>query len=150
MMLEAAFRGSVPILSPEPARDVHRRRSGPLHYMLVIENQSHFDEVVAHAKAIGLYEGNDNNQSLKGRLDHLARYGGKSADGSDRTRVRLFKDFAPYSFGFVIESKDENDDWSAWFQGGLLFHGAHDGDGSGSAPTLAVTLTPCVGWSIHT
>ncbi len=117
--------------------------------MLVIENQPHFDEVVAHAKAIGLYEG-EKNDSLKNRLDYLAHYAGKNNDGSDKTRVRLFKDFAPYSFGFVIESKDENDDWSTWFHGGLLFHGAHDGNGSGTSPTLAVTLTPSVGWVIHT
>lgn len=34
--------------------------------------------------------------------------------------------------------------------GGLLYHGAHDGFGSGSAPTFAVTLSPTDGWSIHT
>jgi hypothetical protein len=64
--------------------------------------------------------------------------------------VRLFKDFAPYSFGFVIEAKNAQGEWSTWFHGGLLFHGAHDGNGSGAAPTLAVTLGPSVGWVIHT
>ena len=118
--------------------------------MLVIEHQAHFDETVAFAKGAGLYEANDNTHTLKSRLDYLAHYGGKNADGSDKTRVRLFKDFAPYSFGFVIESKDENGAWKTWFHGGLLFHGAHDGHGSGAAPTLAVTLTPTIGWSIHT
>jgi hypothetical protein len=34
--------------------------------------------------------------------------------------------------------------------GGLLFHGPHDGFGSGSGPTFAVSLSPTVGWSIHT
>jgi len=34
--------------------------------------------------------------------------------------------------------------------GGLLYHGPHDGFGSGSAPVFAVTLEPCDGWSIHT
>ena len=34
--------------------------------------------------------------------------------------------------------------------GGLIFHGSHDGFGSGSAPTFAVTLERCDGWSIHT
>ena len=118
--------------------------------MLVIEDLRHFEEVVAHAKAIGLYEANDNNQTLKNRLDYLAGYGGKTEDGTDKTRVRLFKDFAPHSFGFLIEAKDSEGRWNTWFQGGLLFHGAHDGNGSGSAPTLAVTLTPVTGWSIHT
>jgi hypothetical protein len=121
------------------------------HSMLVIEpqDQKHFDEVVAYAKAIGLYEG-EKNDTLKNRLDYLAKYGGKLADGSDKTRVRLFKDAAPYSFGFVIEAKNAKGEWSTWFYGGLLFHGAHDGNGSGAEPTLAVTLTPTVGWVIHT
>jgi hypothetical protein len=34
--------------------------------------------------------------------------------------------------------------------GGLIFHGKHDGFGSGSAPTFAVTLEPTSGWAIHT
>ena len=117
--------------------------------MLEIQDQKHFEEVVAHAKAIGLYEG-EKNDTLKNRLDNLAHYGGKRDDGSDKTRVRLFKDPAPYSFGFVIEAKNAQGEWSTWFHGGLLFHGAHDGNGSGSAPTLAVTLSPVTGWSIHT
>ena len=71
-------------------------------------------------------------------------------DGSDKTRVRLFRDFAPYSFAFVIEAKNAQGEWTTWFHGGLLLHGAHDGNGSGSAPTLAVTLSPVTGWSIHT
>jgi hypothetical protein len=37
-----------------------------------------------------------------------------------------------------------------WFNGGLLYHGAIDGFGSGAAPVFAVTLTPTDGWSIHT
>ena len=117
--------------------------------MLEIQDQKHFEEVVAHAKAIGLYEG-EKNDTLKNRLDYLAKYGGTLEDGSDKTRVRLFKDFAPYSFGFVIEAKNAKGEWSTWFHGGLLFHGAHDGNGSGSAPTLAVTMSPVTGWSIHT
>jgi hypothetical protein len=68
--------------------------------MIVIQDEKHFDEVVAHAKAIGLY-GGTSNDNLKNRLDYLAKYGGKNNAGSDRTRVRLFKDFAPYSFGLL-------------------------------------------------
>lgn len=41
-------------------------------------------------------------------------------------------------------------EWVHWFNGGLLYHGNHDGFGSGEAPTLAVTLNPTDGWSIHT
>lgn len=55
-------------------------------------------------------------------------------------RARLYPDDAPLSFG-----------WQAGgLVGGLLFHGPHDGFGSGAFPTFAVTLTPTVGWALHT
>jgi hypothetical protein len=91
----------------------------------------------------------DSNATLKSRLDYLARYGGKKPDGTDKTRARLFKDGAPYSFSFVIEADDANGQWTTWFNGGLLYHGPHDGHGSGAAPTFAVSLTLTTGWSIH-
>jgi hypothetical protein len=117
--------------------------------MLVIENRNFFDEVVAFARKTNLYE-NDGNASLKSRLDYLATYAGKKSDGTDKTRVRLYKDGAPYSFGFTIEAQNANGEWTTWFNGGLLYHGPHDGHGSGSGPTFAVSLTPITGWSIHT
>lgn len=40
--------------------------------------------------------------------------------------------------------------YERWFNGGLIFHGNHDGFGNGSAPSFAVTLNPTNGWSIHT
>jgi len=112
--------------------------------MLTIEDQKYFDEVVAFAKKSKKYDGNDNS-CLKSRLDYLERYG-----GDDRTRVRLYRDRARYSFGFVIEKKDAAGEWRHLFTGGLLYHGPHDGFGSGAAPTLAVTLERTNGWSIHT
>ena len=117
--------------------------------MLMIENQRFFDEVVAFAKKTNLYE-SDSNASLKNRLEYLKSYGGKNGDGTDKTRARLYKDGAPYSFGFIIEAQNANGEWTTWFNGGLLYHGPHDGHGSGSAPTFAVSLTPTTGWSIHT
>lgn len=65
-------------------------------------------------------------------------------------RVRLFKDFAPYSFGFVIERKGPHGEFHHLLAGGLLFHGPADGYGSGDGPTYAVSLTPVHGWSTHT
>lgn len=119
--------------------------------MLVIENQQYFDEVVAFAKTAGLYENkNDQNTSLKNRLDYLEKYGGKGDDGTDRMRVRLRPDGAPYSFSILIETKNKANEWELLFNGGLLFHGAHDGHGSGAGPTFACTLSPTTGWSIHT
>jgi hypothetical protein len=111
--------------------------------MLVIEDRPYFDSVVAHAKSVGLYEG-DQSGCLKDRLDYLRNYRDPVT-----TRTRLFRDFAPYSFSFVIEVK-RDEDWRLLFNGGLIFHGAHDGCGSGAAPTYAVTLTPTSGWAIHT
>ena len=37
-----------------------------------------------------------------------------------------------------------------WMNGGLIYHGKHDGFGSGNAPTFSVCLTPTNGWSVHT
>ena len=53
---------------------------------------------------------------------------------------QLFADHAPLSFTWL----------AGGIFGGLLFHGPHDGFGSGSAPTFAVTLEPTFGWRIHT
>jgi hypothetical protein len=116
--------------------------------MLIVQDQSHFDEVVAFAKKASLYEPladtEGKNGFLKNRLDYLEHYG-----KSDTTRVRLMPDGAPYSFYFVIEQRNAAGEWEPLFNGGLLFHG-HDGLGSGSGPTFACTLTPTLGWSIHT
>jgi len=91
-----------------------------------------------HAEALGLAD------QLEGRLRFLRDYaGGKT------TRCRLRPDFAPYSFEFVMERSLEGE-WTYWFTGGLIFHGPHDGHGSGGAPTFAVTLESTHGWSIHT
>jgi hypothetical protein len=65
-------------------------------------------------------------------------------------RVRLAPDFAPFSFFFVIEKRNDAGQWRTLFNGGVVYHGPRDGNGSGSAPTFAVTLEPTVGWSIHT
>jgi hypothetical protein len=112
--------------------------------VLLIEDQNYFDVVVEHAKKLGMYDKNDeNNGTLASRLEYLEKYGG------DKMRVKLFKDFAPYSFGFVIEQK-AGEGWQHLFTGGLIFHGPHDGLGSGAAPSFSVALAATIGWSIHT
>jgi len=66
-------------------------------------------------------------------------------------RLRLFSDFAPHSFEFVLEGKPkDSDEWKRCMNGGLIFHGTHDRGGDGGAPTYSVNLTPQDGWSIHT
>jgi len=71
-------------------------------------------------------------------------------EGKLTTRVTLYLDFAPYSFGIVWERKDTDGNWKHWFIGGLIYHGPHDNGGDGGAPTLSVNLTPHHGWSVHT
>jgi hypothetical protein len=124
--------------------------------MLEIQNQKHFDEVVAHAKAVGLYEPADGEQTsdrrqyLKRALDRLEAFTRKNQEGAIVSRVLLYPDFAPHSFGFLLQTRARDGAWQASMVGGVIYHGAHDGNGSGAAPTLAVTLTPVTGWSIHT
>jgi hypothetical protein len=74
------------------------------------------------------------SQTLKDGFSHIAAFGAGGAP------AEVFGDGAPLSFT-----------WRAGgLLGGLLFHGPHDGFGSGGAPTFAVTLTPTFGWKIHT
>ena len=119
--------------------------------MLKIENQQHFDATVAFAKSCGMYEdAKDTNTTLSNRLNYLENFGRRKPDDEDRYRVRLMPDGAPYSFYFVIEERTPDDAYRRVFEGGLLFHGRHDGHGSGRGPTFAVTLGPTSGWQIHT
>lgn len=125
--------------------------------------QAYFDEVVGFAVRVGRYDAGEH--SLKKALDYLGSYADHENKGL--TRCILLKDFAPYSFEFVMHRrvtdveaqrkiaargvKPENGVyWQYWFSGGVIFHGAHDGGGDGSAPTFAVSLTPTDGWSVHT
>ena len=113
--------------------------------MLLIEDEKYLADVVAFAKSSGLYEG-EANTLLKNQLAFLENYGGPNG----KMRVRLGRDFAPYSFSLVFEKQDEKGEWCSLMFGGLLYHGPIDGCGSGSAPTFAVTLERVVGWAIHT
>lgn len=65
--------------------------------------------------------------------------------------MRVMTDFAPLSFYFEMRyfnrrsQKIERD-----YNGGIIFHGNHDGGGNGGPPTYSVNLTPGDGWSTHT
>ena len=108
---------------------------------LEIDSQNYFDEVMAFAEKVGLRE------QLQSKLDYLATYAEHGDVG--KTRCLLYRDWAPQSFAFVIQLR-ENDGYKNWFNGGLIFHGAHDNGGDGSFPTLSVCVNPTDGWSIHT
>ncbi len=109
--------------------------------MLVVREdvREHFEMVKAFA------EETDQMDQLQVKLDFLDGFGGEPKN----VRCLLFKDFAPYSFYFVLEKHVEGK-WKRWFNGGLIYHGAHDNGGDGGAPTYSVCLTPIRGWSVHT
>ncbi len=120
--------------------------------MLIIRNPQHFDAVVDFARSHALYEPDPSRPDLHclrrslGRLESFCRTG---PDGEPTVRVVLVPDSAPHSFGFSVEVAVDGG-WEATLIGGLLFHGPADGFGSGSAPSFACTLTPTLGWSLHT
>jgi len=107
--------------------------------MLVTENAyAELAEARVHAERMSLAD------QLEERLRFLEEYA-----GGENTRCRLFPDFAPYSFEFVMQRRVKGE-WIYWFAGGLIYHGPHDGHGSGAGPAFAVTVEPTRGWSIHT
>lgn len=89
---------------------------------------------------------------LQQNLEQQLRYLDEYAEHADRgkTRCVLYPDGAPYSFGFILKLRRHDGSHRPWLNGGLLFHGPHDGNGSGAAPTFAVCLQPVAGWAIHT
>jgi len=95
--------------------------------------------VRAHAAKLGL------DDNLDDKLRFLDNYAGR-----DRTRCTLYPDHAPYSFTFTMDALGQDGVWHRRFDGGLLYHGPEDGYGCGCFPTLAVTLDPTHGWTIHT
>lgn len=112
----------------------------------------HLRDVIKFAREVGKYGNKNDPGDLKRNLEYLRNYAGKG-----NTLCLLKPDGAPMSFTFVMFKKVERGDvvtphgeFKYWFNGGLLFHGRHDGFGSGSGPTFAVTLNPTDGWSIHT
>jgi hypothetical protein len=92
--------------------------------------EAYFWEVVLFAEKTKQLE------DLRQNLIRLINIGNNCKTG----KPVLYKDFAPYSFGFN----------AGGMIGGLIFHGVHDRGGDGGAPTYSVNLTPVDGWSIHT
>lgn len=110
--------------------------------MIVDNTNGYLEEVKASTPA----------QEIKGHmsLTEMLAYLDTYANHRD-TRCVLFKDFAPLSFAFTMEvRKSPEEEYRQWFNGGLIFHGDHDGGGDGGDPTLSVNLNPMEGWSVHT
>lgn len=112
--------------------------------MLVDNTDGYLDTVKEFADKVGKAD------NLQGRLDYLDGYASGRREEGIETRCQLFKDWAPQSFAFLMEMRKDGGEWTRWFNGGLIFHGAHDGGGNGGAPTFSVCLSPTDGWSIHT
>lgn len=106
--------------------------------------EKHLEEVRQFADKAGL------RADLEAILARLASWG-----HTDKSRCVLLKDFAPMSFAFHIERLMEDGTYKFNFNGGLIYHGPHDGFGDGSAPSFSVDLGSIFGpqkpgWSIHT
>jgi hypothetical protein len=118
---------------------------------LKINCEDYFEEVEAFARESGQLE------SFHGQLAHLthghqsdeelALFGSRIAE----FRTVLFHDFAPHSFAFEMQyKKEEDEEWKHFMNGGLIYHGPHDGYGSGGSPTFSVTVDKAEGWRVHT
>lgn len=117
--------------------------------------EGYMESVRAFAKERGI------EAKLQERLDYLDTYAcrfddGEGNEGVDRERTKcvLYKDFAPYSFEFVmLKVKDSGgtrllEPWM-WFNGGLIYHG--QGSSGAEFPELSVRLGDTdEDWGIHT
>ena len=119
--------------------------------MLIVECEKYLEEVRAAADKIGKRE------SLEKELKYLSEYAchvddsyGNDCIDLDRTHCLLYTDFAPLSFGFVMQLRQEDGSYKNWFNGGLIWFGP--GDTGVGLPQLSVRLgdTSKAGWSVHT
>ena len=95
-----------------------------------IKCQEHYDKVVEYANSIG-------DTTFEKCIERLKQWE-KNSNG--RYEIELYRDFAPYSFGFAEVAEDGK----RGIVGGLLYHGNPD-------QSLAVLIGgPFHGWSIHT
>ena len=103
--------------------------------MIIDNSYGRLDEIRIYAKEHDLME------SFNNTFSSLETYSAKGY------LVTLYNDFAPLSMEFSIKENDR-----LILYGGLIYHGPHDGYGSGGAPTFSVSLSTDkkAGWSIHT
>lgn len=115
--------------------------------MIEVMDRDYFDNVQKFAKDAGKYE------QLWEQLNYLDGYAcwvGDKIKDNRLTRCKLFKDFAPYSFYFLMERLDvKTGEYRTWFNGGLIYFGQGE-DGVG-LPQLSVRMnSERSGWEIHT
>ncbi len=113
-------------------------------YLETQEQRDYLDRVRAFADKLGP----EMREQLEEKLNYLHGYGCTNRQ-FDYSRCSLYDDRTPGGFSFTIECLKKGE-YVYWMNGGLLYHGPHDGWGSGAGPTFAVTVTPTTGWSVHT
>ena len=98
------------------------------------QTNGRFAEIFVLAAENGLHE------NITGVMARLARH---EQSGNE---VVLTADFAPLSLNFYVMDKKNQ----CQLNGGVIYHGSHDGGGNGLSTTFSVNLEPCIGWVIHT
>lgn len=126
--------------------------------MLHVEpDDSRTADALAEAVKLAVRTGRLSN--LIRRLAYLDSYGYDAGPESrlheHPTMAHLKPDGAPASFGVIVTRAHADYEKGEvvnrfWFCGALIFHGPHDNGGDGGAPTFAVSVNPCDGWSFHT
>ncbi len=103
--------------------------------MITDFSHGRLDQIKTFANTHGLTE------SFNRSFARLENYLAKGCE------VNLYTDFAPLSLYFEVTR-----DGQFVLNGGFIYHGPHDGFGTGSAPTFSVCLDQerVPGWSIHT
>ena len=93
---------------------------------------------------------------LEKRLAFLGTYGQSDSTNPRETRCRLFPDFAPFSFSFLMETRPAGEvEYRRWFNGGLIYSGLGV-PANGSFPSLTVSSDEDEragrghSWGIHT
>jgi hypothetical protein len=74
----------------------------------------------------------------------------RNIDRNTGSKTTITNDFAPHSFEFCRQRRNDKGEVVGFINGGIIFHGAHDGYGSGAAPTFSVSIDGGTGWQIHT
>lgn len=116
--------------------------------MLEVQDQEYYEKVEDAAKKAGCLK------ALKDTISYLHNFGGNE----DCYTTKLYKDFAPWSFYFMMFRADKDGTLKFFMNGGMIYSGPGlEDEGSirldGGAPSFTVSLEPTGDehrWSIHT
>lgn len=109
---------------------------------LLVKDEEHYQNVLIFATETSQLE------QLQEQLEYLRSYA--CHETPEDTRCELYKDFAPYSFYFVMYKKNkQTGEYQRWFNGGLLWF--NNGETGVNGPQYSVRLGELTrGWQIHT